>query len=139
MTGQLIINGKDAFTTWGVVLEQDALSALMAPAPLKPFPENKSRIEHGKQVLTTIAAKIDERTISLPLIMTAATEAAFRAAYFAFVTELQAGALTITTSFLPGVKFRMIYENCQQFTQFQRQTAKFLLRLTEPNPNNRAI
>lgn len=138
MIGQLVINGKDAFTTWGVVLEQDALSALMAPAPIKPFPENKGRSEHGKQVFTT-NPRIDERTISLPLIMTAATEAAFRTAYFAFVTELQTGALTITTSFLPGVKFRMIYENCQQFTQFQRQTAKFLLRITEPNPNNRAI
>ena len=138
MTGQLIINAKDAFTTWGVILEQDAMSALMAPAPLKPFPENKGRGEHGKQVFTA-NPRVDERTVQLPLIIKAANETAFRSQYAAFVTELQGGVITITTSFMPGIKYRMLYESCAQFSEFRFLLGKCLLRLNEPNPNNRAI
>lgn len=45
---ELFINGKDAYTTWGISMDDTALSALMTPAPNKEFIENKSRMEHGK-------------------------------------------------------------------------------------------
>lgn len=135
-TGELYINGKDAFITWGVGLEKDSLSTLMTPAPLKQFIENKSRLEHGKRVLV-VNARVDERTIQLPLIVKAPSEAVFLSNYAAFITELQTGVITITTSYQLGVKYKMIYESCGQYTQYDRRMAKFLLRLTEPNPADR--
>lgn len=41
---ELFINGKDAYTTWGISMDDTALSALMTPAPNKEFIENKSRM-----------------------------------------------------------------------------------------------
>ena len=43
MIGWCTIYGKDAFGSWGIVLDSTALSALMTPAPNKDFIENKSR------------------------------------------------------------------------------------------------
>ena len=52
MIGELFINGKDAYTTWGISMDDTSLSALMTPAPNKDLVENKSRLEHGKRVIT---------------------------------------------------------------------------------------
>ncbi len=43
LNGQLYINGKDAYLTWGIFLDETALSALMTPAPNKEFISNKYR------------------------------------------------------------------------------------------------
>ena len=51
MIGELFINGKDAYTTWGISMDDTSLSALMTPAPNKDLVENKSRLEHGKRVM----------------------------------------------------------------------------------------
>ena len=46
--GQLYINGKDAYLTWGIFLDETALSTLMTPAPNKEFISNKYRSKDGK-------------------------------------------------------------------------------------------
>ena len=48
---ELIINGREALKEWGVRMGDNFLDVLGAPVPLKEFIENKSRLEHGKQVL----------------------------------------------------------------------------------------
>ena len=60
----LLINGRDAFQVWGVRMGDNFLNSLGTPVPMKEFIENKSRLEHGKQIIT-IAPKLDEREISL--------------------------------------------------------------------------
>ena len=40
LNGQLYINGKDAYLTWGIFLDETALSTLMTPAPNKEFISN---------------------------------------------------------------------------------------------------
>lgn len=138
MTGDLTINGKDAYTTWGVFLEDGALSALMTPAPLKSFIENSVAGEHGKQIFAQ-NPKVDERTISMAVCIKADTETQFMIRYKAFVTELQSGILEIKTKYEPDVVYRCTYLSCQQFSQFVRRLGKFVLRLSEPNPMNRSI
>lgn len=69
-SGEFYINGKDCYTTWGISMDTSSLSALMTPSPLKEFIENKSRLEHGKRVLTS-NPKIDERNITLTFNLTA--------------------------------------------------------------------
>ena len=51
MKDELRINGKDAYTTWGISMDNNALSELMTPSSNKTFIENESRLEHGKRVV----------------------------------------------------------------------------------------
>ena len=134
--GELYINGYDAYTTWGVSLDMTGLSALMTPAPIKGFVQNESRLEHGKRVIATQPRKAS-RDITLTVNMTAATEGSFLTRYAAFCGVLQTGTLNIKTRYQAGVVYKCIYNSCQQFTELHRGIAKLVLKLTEPNPNDR--
>lgn len=136
MKGQCTINGVDAYTSWGIVFDTTALSTLMTPPPIKEFIENKSRLEHGKRVITT-NPKVDEREVSLRMNLKANTEEEFFSRYESFCKELEKGVLRINTRFQPGVYYNMIYLSCTQFTQYNRGRASFVLKLSEPNPKNR--
>ena len=128
---ELFINGKDAYTTWGISMDDTALSALMTPAPNKEFIENKSRMEHGKRVITADPKK-DERDLTLQINLTAPDKDTFFARYDSFCNELDKGILEIKTKYQPT-----IYISCNQFSQFMQGIGKFVLKLNEPNPNNR--
>lgn len=138
MTGELFINNKDAFTTWGIGLEDGALSALMTPSPMKDYIENSSRLEHGTRVITS-NAKMDERSITLQIHLTAKDENTFLTNYASFCEELKGAVLNIRTKYQPTVMYKTIYVSCSQFSQFMRGLAKFSLRLREPNPADRSI
>ena len=49
----LLINNKNAYITWGVRMGDGFLDTIGAPAPMKEFIENKSRLEHGKRVIVS--------------------------------------------------------------------------------------
>ena len=138
MKGELYINGKDAYETWGMSLSDTSLSALLTPPPNKDYIESKSRLEHGKSVILD-NVKVDERDVTLQVHFTAKSEAQFFDRYSSFCEELKGGKLELRTSYQPTVIYRFIYVSCQQFSQFMRGIAKFSLRLNEPNPENRAI
>lgn len=138
MEGQLFINNKDAYTTWGISMDTSSLSALMTPAPNKEFIENSSRLEHGKRVISS-NPKVDARDITLTINLTAKNEQQFFDRYLSFCSELETGVLNIKTSFQPNVVYKMIYLSCSQFTQFMRGIASFSLKLNEPNPKDRNL
>lgn len=50
LTGQLKINGKDAYTTWGVSMDDTSLSALMTPPAVKPYITNDDRTKTAKNM-----------------------------------------------------------------------------------------
>lgn len=136
MTGDLFINGVDAYTSYGASLEDTALGNLMAPPPMKEVVSNKYRLKHGKVVLNK-SPKMDERDVTLALHITAPTEAMFFARYAAFMNVLKQGKLEISTRYQAGVVYRFYYVSCTQFSQFMRGIAKFSLKLNEPDPSNR--
>lgn len=136
MVGDLTINGKDAFTAWGLSLDDTSLSALMTPAGNKPFIENKSRSMQGKRVLPNNPKK-DERTLVLSINITAPNRSKFLSQYLSFCTELESGVLHIETKYTGTITYKMIYEGCRQFDQFNGRIGKFLLSLVEPNPMDR--
>lgn len=138
MTGECYINGKDAYSTWGIVLTDSALTALMTPAPLKPFVENKARSLDGKAV-SIKNPKVDEREVQLTFSIVAKSKSDFLTKYDSFCTELKTGSLEIKTYVQPSVLYRMVYGSCSQFSMFNGKLGKFVLRVTEPNPNNRAV
>lgn len=137
LNGQLYINGKDAYLTWGIFLDETALSALMTPAPNKEFISNKYRSKDGKSVIKH-NPRLDEREITLPFNMTAKDSDTFLTNYARFCDEVLAkGELVISTRFQPNVWYRCIYLSCTQFSQCIREMAKFSLKLNEPDPSDR--
>ena len=137
LNGQLYINGKDAYLTWGIFLDETALSALMTPAPNKEYVTNKYRTKNGKEVFK-YNPRLDERDITLPFNMTAKDSDTFMTNYARFCEEVLAkGELVIRTRFQPNVWYRCIYLSCTQFSQCIREMAKFSLKLNEPDPSDR--
>lgn len=138
MREELYINGKDAYSEWGISMDDTSLSALMTPAPNKELIENKSRLDHGKRIVNT-NPKLDERTLTLQINLTAKDEAQFFARYALFCEELETGVLNIRTKYQPNVTYKTIYLSCSQFSQFMRGIGKFSLKLNEPNPKDRTV
>lgn len=136
LKGQLKINGKDAYITWGISMDDTSLSALMTPPAVKPYISNDDRTKHGKEYLTA-PVYVDSRDLTLQLNLTAKDEEHFFARYIAFCEVLAKGVLDIETSFQPGVVYHCVYQSCSQFSQFMRGIGKFVLKVTEMNPNNR--
>jgi len=136
MVGELIINGKDAYTYWGITLDNTSVSALMTPPPSKDFTENKSRSIDGK-VVNIKNPRLDERNIQLSINITAPDRGAFLLRYWSFCEELATGQLDIQTVFTGSAVYRTIYKDCRQFEQFNGRIGKFVLTLNEPDPSNR--
>ena len=53
MTGELLINGKDAFSILGTSIGEGFLDALLSPAPKKEYITNSSRLKDGKSITGT--------------------------------------------------------------------------------------
>lgn len=139
MTGDLYINGKDAYETWGVSLEDGAVSTLMTPAAIKDLVSNTSRYEHGKRVLTKLVM-VDSRDLTLEMHLCAKTKSDFLSKYAKFCEEvLETGVVDIITTHQPDIEYHCIYNSCSQFGQYMFGLAKFSLKLTEFNPKNRTV
>lgn len=138
MKDELWINGIDAFTRWGIVLGDTSLSALMTPVPNKEFVSNKSRLTHGKSVIVN-SPVMNERSISITFYLLAVDKTDFYSKYDDFCASvLSTGRIDIRTKYQQGVTYRTIYDSCSQFSQFEQGIAKFVLKLTEPDPSNRS-
>lgn len=135
-TGVLYINGKDAYTNWGISLDQNGLTTLMTPPDLKDWVKNEVRTKHGTDYYSSSVPKVAERKMTLTFNLTAADESQFLSRYAAFCNILKAGKLVIRTSYQSNVYYHCLYVSCQQFTEFARQIATFGLQLIEPDPTH---
>lgn len=134
--GVLYINGQDAFTTWGISLEQTGITALIAPPPMKSVVESKSRLEHGKRVVNKLP-RYEARDITLPLHLVAKDTSEFMSKFSSFCQELKKpDLLKISTSY-SGDVYKCIYLSCTQFGEFLKGYGSFSLKLNEPNPDDR--
>lgn len=137
MIGEFFINGKDAQRTWGVIVRETSLTALIEPEPLKNPVENKTATEHGKRVRSEEEPKADERTVNIAIQIQAKNRADLITKLAAFKTELKKRRIEITTKYEQGVVYRMDYQSCKQIRSLFKTIATFTLQLNEPNPNNR--
>ena len=136
LKGQLKINGKDAYLTWGISMDDTSLSTLMTPPSVKQYITNDDRTKHGKEYLHT-PVYVESRDLTLQLNLTAKDEEQFFTRYASFCDVLAKGVLDIETSYQKGIIYHCVYQSCSQFSQFMRGIGKFVLRVTEMNPNNR--
>lgn len=130
------INGKEAYDEWGIYMAQGSLAELLTPAPNKAYIQSECADENGKRVLADIARTAD-REVRLTLYLCAGNLAEFLDRYASFCKELEGGKIDIETHYIPNKVFRCVYLSCSQFEQWDGQLAKYTLRLSEPNPQNR--
>lgn len=140
MVGEVYINGKDAQTEYGVIFGEDSFTALLTPAPVKSYITNGSALIHGKQVLVNddVHPKLSDRDVQLTFYLKARNLQEFLNRYSKFTQMLQNGRVDIRTKYQPTVTYRCNYVSCAQFTQFNGRLAKFVLKLNESDPNDRA-
>ena len=91
---ELLINGENAYTTWGVRMGDGFLDVLGASSPMKEFIENKSRLEHGKRVIIN-NPKVDEREITLSFTIEGNSQSDYQSKKKAFFDELYKGKIDI--------------------------------------------
>lgn len=133
-----MINGKDAWTQWGVNMGDGFIDTLDALLPMKGYIENESRLEDGKRVLTSNVKK-DSREITLSFTITGTSESDYRSKKKAFETELYNGALTISVPKISGDVYHLIYtgKNVSYGLSLDRCFGNFSAKFEEPNPSDR--
>lgn len=137
MTGELLINGKDAYTQWKINMGDDFLNNILTPAGMKEFVENQSRLNNGKEVLYTYP-RIDARDVTLLFVIEGNTPDEHLRNLQSFSQELQKGKVEITIPPLGSEIYRLTYQRSQSFAQSSDRTlSKLTVKFNEPNPSNR--
>lgn len=134
MRGEVYINELDAWSYYGVVLDEGSEEALLLPSPLKSFTSNDMRSHHGKQVFTN-NPRLKDRTVSLTFCFLWAED--YMEKYNRFVEMLQQGSVVLSTKIM-GTKmtFNLVYNSCRKYTSIQ-YAGKIIVNFEEPNPANR--
>jgi hypothetical protein len=138
MKGDLIVNRKDAFTTWGIRMGEGFLDALGSSVPMKEFIVNKSRLEHGKRVIAT-TPKVDERELTLSFTIEGVTASDYQEKKKAFFEELYKGVIDIQVPLVSSEIYHLIYlgKNITYAQSLDRTFGKCSMKFCEPNPDNR--
>lgn len=112
-----------------------AYEELLTPTKLKSFIENKSRLEHGTQVLVK-DPKLEERTLTLSIMIHGKDEEEYLKNYQAFLQELYKGEIVME---IPKLKqtFYLLFDSCSKYGNYGKKAGKFQLKLREPNPDRR--
>lgn len=139
MSGDLIINGKDAWTTWGVCMGDGFLDAIDGFNEMKDFIEDESRLEHGKRIITD-NAKVASREITLQFTIEGNSKSDYRAKKKAFQTELEKGTVTIKIPLLGSEVYKLVYlgKSVSYGLSLDRCFGKVSSRFEEPNPMDRS-
>lgn len=138
MTGELIINGKDAYTYWGVNMGDRFLDALGEKAGLKEYITNDNKLHDGIDYCNFIP-KVTERNLTLNFTIQGNSKSDFNLKKDAFYNELDKGDVSIS---VPGnsnevyhLKFKDTTGSYAQNTD--RTFCKLGVKFVEPNPKNR--
>lgn len=140
MTRELYINGKDAWTEWGVSMGDGFVDAIDAFVPMKEYIENDSRLEHGKRVLVT-TPRLASRELTLHFTIKGVSEADFRSKRRAFENELRKGRVTVMVPALNDEVYHLLYlgRNVSYALNRSRTFAAISAKFEEPNPSDRTL
>lgn len=139
MTGDLFINGKDAWATWGVRMGDGFLDTIDGFNEMKDYIENESRLEHGKRVITD-NAKVDSREITLQFTIEGNSENDYRTKKKSFQTELEKGTVNIKVPTLGSEVYKLVYlgKSLSYGLSPDRCFGKVSGKFCEPNPMDRS-
>lgn len=128
----MIINGKDAFKTWGVFLADGSEAILKLKANNKQIVTNKSPIEHGVRVSFS-DLYTDEREFMLNINISAKTKAEFFKKYDEFTKELSKGWVKMAVY---DTTFNLLAKDFMKLSHLN-SIGILNVKFWEPNPNNR--
>ena len=139
MTGDLTINNKDAWTTWGVRMGDGFLDTIGGFNEMKDYIENERRLEHGKRVITD-NAKVDSREITLQFTIEGSSESDYRTKKKAFQTELEKGTVNIKIPSLGSEVYKLVYlgKSISYGLSLDRCFGRVSSKFCEPNPTDRS-
>lgn len=137
MTGDITINGLDAYRRWGISLTDGARVELMTPPPAKDYITNDSPLEDGQQYVTDPPPRTDARDLQLALHFTARSVTEFLQRYADFCQLLEGRVIDLTDN-ATHTTYHLVYRSVQQYSAYLGGIAKFVLKVTEPNPADRA-
>lgn len=139
MTGDLKINNKDAWTTWGVRMGDGFLDIIDGFNEMKEYIENESRLEHGKRVITE-NAKVASRQITLQFTIEGDSESDYRTKKKSFQAELEKGAVNIKIPALGTDVYKLVFlgKSISYGISLDRCFGKVSSKFCEPNPMDRS-
>lgn len=138
MVGDLIINGQDAYTAWGVSMGDNFIDSIEAPASLKDYITNESRMEHGKRVITDASViKVASRDVTLQFHIFGNTTEAYVANKKAFQSVLYSGVVDIQIPSRGNEVYHLLYQGKQVSFSQSACDGKLSAKFEEPNPMNR--
>lgn len=139
MRGQVYINNKDMYVTWGATLAKGAYEALLKPAPNKVLVQNKSRLNHGKMVIANKdTCKTDERDITFSVWIRGESQMDYLIKYKSFLEEITSGLILLKIPNL-DMTFKLTYLNCSNYGDYGLTMGKLTLKMNEPNSSDRNI
>ena len=138
MKGDLFINGKDAWETWGVNMGNDFLDAIDGFAPMKDYIENESRLEDGKRIVK-MTPKVASRDITLHFTIKGDSQQDYRSKRVAFEEELRAGFIDVNVPVLGAQVYHLIYlgKSVSYAMNIARTFSTISAKFEEPNPTDR--
>ena len=134
----LLINGKDALTEWGVRMGDGFLDALNSYYPLKDYITNNDRLRDGVQY-ADITPKVNERNVTLNFTIEGKSTSDFTAKNKAFIEVVRGGNVIIQVPEDSPAVYHLKYtgKSCTFARNTERTFAKLGLAFIEPNPTNR--
>lgn len=138
---KLINEGDSSYVDldiFGITLVKGWREALLTPAPVKDYVTNDSRLEHGQSVIATPKyAKKDKRDVSISFFLEGKTEEEYLQRYENFLNKIAySGEFCLKVPQLKRI-FKLVYSQCSQFGDYGLKRGKFVLKLTEYNPDDR--
>lgn len=136
MTGELFINGTDAYT-YGVSMGDKFLDSLGDAASLKEYVKNSSRMENGVRYLGT--PMLNERSLTLEFRIESTSSKTMKENKRTFLSILYAGDVLIYVPDNSGEYYHLKYSgNGGSYAQNTLRTfCKMSVKFTEPDPTNR--
>ena len=134
----LLINGRNALTKWGVRMGDRFLDTLNSYYPLKDYITNNDRLRDDMQY-ANITPKVNERSITLNFTIEGEDSADFNAKNKAFAEVMRMGDITIQIPDDSPDVYHLKYtgKSCTFARNTERTFAKIGLAFIEPNPTNR--
>ena len=138
MTGELIINGKDAYTMWGVNMGDKFLDTLDEKVGKKEYITNDNKLKDGIEYCDAIP-KSNERQITLTFTIMGSNRADFTTKKDAFFDELDKGNVTIQVPANDAKVYHLKFKDSTgaYAKNTKRTFCKVGVKFTEPNPKNR--
>ena len=138
MRGDLIINGQDAYETWGVSMGDNFIDRMEAPVSVKDYISNESRLEHGKRVITDAnIIRLASRDVTLQFHIFGDSENDYRTKKKDFEQMLYRGEVNIQIPSRGTEIYHLLYLGKQITFAQTSSECKLTAKFEEPNPNNR--